>query len=311
MWKKVSAALWICFCGLFVVSISWGMLARIVCGRETADYTTRQPEYIGPDTIDIVIEHQQTGRIYVSYNDANWVNVYAADGTFLWAVATPYLRNSYCEIQEGKLIVADGEAYVYDAVTGAFLELRDEESLELTYENWDTEYTDTSMPNELYYDNHQVYRGTAEGNFQVLISCPWWHRLFDFMFAWSMAAVAALGIGVFVVINQVRERVALGYSVPIRMPWLRRRICYYRLFTGIHLLYTVLNIVFAFFGGILAIGIMPLGIHLIVSQIILSNLKRPSASAKEEALLGFWLFCLISSFVVAFLSVVVVVLIAG
>ena len=55
------------------------------------------------------------------YNDANCVNVYTETGEFLWCVSTPYLRNSYFILQDDKLIICDGDAYIYNVeTTGAY-----------------------------------------------------------------------------------------------------------------------------------------------------------------------------------------------
>ena len=100
---------------LFLCGIALGLLGRAFCTRSNDDYTSIQPESFVPDTIETVLYDEDLKQMYVCYNDANCVNVYTEKGEFLWCVATPYMRNSYFELQDDKLIICDGDAYIYDS----------------------------------------------------------------------------------------------------------------------------------------------------------------------------------------------------
>ena len=97
---------------LFMCSIALGLFGRAFCTRSNNDYKSIQPESFVPDTIETVLHDENLKQIYVCYNDANCVNVYTEDGKFLWCVATPYMRNSFFELQDNKLIIYDGDAYI-------------------------------------------------------------------------------------------------------------------------------------------------------------------------------------------------------
>lgn len=98
------------FIVLFMGGIALGLLGREFCTRSNDNYKEIQPESFVPDTIETVLRDDDLKQIYVCYNDANCVNVYTEDGDFLWCVATPYMRNSYFELQDNKLITCDGNA---------------------------------------------------------------------------------------------------------------------------------------------------------------------------------------------------------
>ena len=119
---------------LFMCSIVIGLLGHAFCTRSNDDYKSIQPESFVPDTIETVLEDENLKQIYVCYNDANCVNAYSDNGEFLWCVATPYMRNSYFELLDGKLIIYDGDAYIYDSQNGAFLGMENEETLDVNYD---------------------------------------------------------------------------------------------------------------------------------------------------------------------------------
>jgi hypothetical protein len=68
--------------------------------------------------------------------------------------------------------------------------------------------------------------------------------------------------------------------------------------------YTVLNILCAFFMDWLLVGIVPLTIHAIISNIILWNMKGALTCKKDERYaLAFWGTVEIGSYIIAFFSV--------
>ena len=145
---------------VFQASIIVALATRFICIRDTKDYDQMQPELKAPDVIATVLHKQDLGQIYVCYNDASYVNVYTEDGTFLWAVSTPYLRNVYFTIRDEKLIIYNGDAYVYDAADGSFLELSDMDTLGLSHDTQE-ERTGEFEAGAFCYDAYQVYRGAS------------------------------------------------------------------------------------------------------------------------------------------------------
>lgn len=170
MTKRTSIVFTI-FVILFMGSIVFGHLGRTYCTRSNENYEALQPESFVPDVIETVLHSEKLKQIYVCYNDANCVNVYSESGQFLWAVATPYLRNSYFTLQNDNLIIYQGDAYIYSAVDGTFRGLEDEESLNLDHDQ-EIEQTGDFQSGEFYFDSYQVYTADTEGNLQVIVSRP-------------------------------------------------------------------------------------------------------------------------------------------
>ena len=87
---------------------------------------------------------------------------------------------------------------------------------------------------------------------------------------------------------------------------------YFKTTSIVHLIYTLLNVIFAFVTSWLIVGIIPLALHMIVSSIILWNMKdRLSWNTGETHVVDFWWAAELGSFVIAFLSVIVASAIAG
>ncbi len=296
---------------LFMCSIALGLFGRAFCIRSNNDYKSIQPESFVPDTIETVLHDENLKQIYVCYNDANCVNVYTEDGNFLWCVATPYMRNSFFELQDNKLIIYDGDAYIYDSQNGSFLGLENEEKLNLTYA-WETEYDDQFAEGDFYFDSFQVYKASADGTLDVIISRPWWHHIFDYSLCLDIAFLGAIGIGISIFLEKKKEYNAVKKTVVFENRKAKIIKDYFRITTIVNSSYFVLNIICAFFTDWLIIGIIPLALHMIISSIILWNMKdRLSCKSDEMQVIDFWGTAEIGSFIIAFLSVIIASAIAG
>ena len=165
---------------------------------------------------------------------------------------------------------------------------------------------------EAYFDNFQVYTATADGTLKTIVSRPWWHHLFSYGLCLSIAFIGAMGIGICILSEKAMDYVSVKKTVVFENQKAKRIKNYFKVTTFVHLIYTVLNIGLAFFTGVLIIGIMPLGIHMIVSNWILWNKKdRLRCKEDETHVVEFWGILEIASFVMAFLSVIVASAIAG
>ncbi|MBQ8769057.1 MAG: hypothetical protein IJZ15_05390 [Oscillospiraceae bacterium] len=296
---------------LFLCGISLGLLGRAFCTRSNDDYTSIQPESLVPDTIETVLHDEDLKQLYVCYNDANCVNVYTEEGKFLWCVATPYMRNSYFELQDDKLIIYDGDAYIYDAKSGSFLGIKNEEDLNLSYD-WENEYTDQFVEGDCYFDSFQVYKAQADGTLEVIVSRPWWHHIFSFALCWSIGFVGAIGIGFSIFLEKKNDYNAVKKKVVFENHKAKIIKNYFKATTIVHAVYTALNIICAFFTDWLIIGIIPLALHMIISSVILWNMKdRLSCKSEEKQVIDFWGTTELGSFVIAFLSVIIASSIAG
>ena len=296
---------------LFLCGIALGLLGSAFCTRSNDDYTSIQPESFVPDTIETVLYDEDLKQIYICYNDANCVNVYSEEGKFLWCVATPYMRNSYFALQDDKLIICDGDAYIYDSQNGSFCGFENEENLNLDY-NWETKYDDQFTEGNFYFDSFQVYRASADGTLAVIVSRPWWHHIFDYPLCLGIALLGAIGIGASIFLEKKKDYNAVKKTVVFENRKARIIKDYFKITTIIHSTYFALNIICAFFTDWLIIGIIPLALHMIISSIILRNMKdRLSCKSEEMQVIDFWGTTEIGSFVIAFISVIIASSIAG
>ena len=309
--RRFTKILFPIFVALFMCGIAIGLLGRAFCTRSNDDYTSIQPESLVPDTIETVLHDEDLKQLYVCYNDANCVNVYTEEGKFLWCVATPYMRNSYFELQDDKLIIYDGDAYIYDSESGSFLGIEDEEDLDLNY-NWEKEYDEQLTEGNYYFDTFQVYKASADGTLDVIVRRPWWHHIFDYSLCLGIAFLGAMGIGISIFLEKKKEYDAVSKNVVFKTRKAKFIKTYFKVTTFVHAAYAAFNIFCVFLTGWLILGIVPLTIHLIVSSVVLWNMKdRLSCKSEEMQVIELWGAAEIGSYVVAFLSIFVAVAIAG
>jgi hypothetical protein len=227
-------------------SIAIGLLGRAFCTHSNDDYKSIQPESFVPDTIETVLHDKDLKQLYVCYNDANCVNVYTEEGKFLWCVATPYMRNSYFELQDDKLIICDGDAYIYDSQNGSFCGFENEENLDLDY-NWETKYDDQFTEGNFYFDSFQVYRASADGTLAVIVSRPWWHHIFDYPLCLGIALLGAIGIGASIFLEKKKDYNEVKKTVVFQNHKAKIIKNYFKATTIVHAVYTTLNIICSFF----------------------------------------------------------------
>lgn len=309
--KKLYNAVYIISDILFAGGIILGLVGRVICTRDNKDYGELQPELFLPDVIETVLHDEELKQLYVCYNDANYVNVYSESGEFLWAVATPYIRNTYFELQDDKLMIYGDGAYVYSSANGDFLGLAAEENLDLSY-NWQKEHADDLQNGEFCFDSHQVYKADSDGSLHTVIARPWWYRVFDFGTCLIVAAFGAVGFGLthFYTAKKSYDSVKKKTVFKNRKAKIIKN--YFIVISIIQLLYAVIDIVGGFFGGIFCIGIFPIAIYFIISNIVTLNiLDRISVSREEMQVLKYWETVEIITFVTAFLSVILAAGIAG
>ena len=308
-----------CICiALFMLSIATLLMSTFFYQRDVENYEVLQPELFSHEPIATVMTKSSLQQIYVCYNDASYVNVYNTSGEFLWAVATPYLRNSYFDISDEHLFIYDSEyAYIYNVENGAFVSktLVDETKFEFDYDFGYSPADDLS-PGDIYFSPYEVYRVEEDGSSTTIVSRPLWYWFFSPTFLGLIAFGAAIGIGVsiFTEITKEYRLVQRAYSqngekVTVGNPRARFIQKYFKVTSIVHLGYAVLDILFGIFlDGILCIGIMPLGIHMIASNIVFVNmLERIHLTDEENKIMNYAKAVLIGSFILAFFSVIIAV----
>ena len=296
---------------VFHAAVVVALLTRVFCIRDTKDYDQLQPELKAPDVIATVLHKPELGQIYVCYNDASYVNVYTEDGTFLWAVSTPYLRNVYFAIWDEKLIIYNGDAYVYDAADGSFLELSDIDTLGLNHDT-EGEITGEFEAGTFYYDTYQIYRGTANGDVETIISRPWWYMLTNFVACWCIAFTCAMGFLALRFFDKVSAWWSVRKQVRFESKTARVVLAYLRTTSVSQLLFAVGVNIAAIYHLDFSLGLMVVGIHFIVSNWVIWNiLDHIDADKDQQKVLRFWKAFEFATFIAAFFSVVVAGMILG
>lgn len=297
---------------LFILGISIGLICVTFFNTKSYEnYTEIQPESFVPDEIETVLYDEDLKQIYVCYNDANCVNVYTENGEFLWCVGTPYLRNTDFELQDGKLIICDGNAYVYDSSNGEFIGLENEENLNLSYE-WNEDCTFELHNGKIIWDFYDVYRVDTQGNWETIISRQWWHYLCNFGLWWCVAFTGAAGIGLSVFLKSRSDYKSIKKKVTFKNQKAEKITKYFKITSFVQIAYTVLNIICIAFDGILCVGLIPLALHFIISNIVLWNMSdKLKISNDEEKVLNYNKILNLATFVIAFISVAIVSSLVG
>ncbi len=301
----------------FVLGIVTVLIGSVICVRDNRNYPVLQPELFAPDVISTVLYSENLQQLYVCYNDASYVNVYSINGNFLWAVSTPYLRNAYFELSADQLIIYNGDsAYFYSSSNGSFVKKEDADKYDLSYD-WEQEYTSQFEAGTIVFDTYQVYKCEEDGSLTTIVSRPWWYWIFNPGVCLCFSFIGAIGIGIMIFLDSRRDyhnaKNDLKEKKDSKPLVLNRKakiiLNYFRVATIIHLLYAVLDVLGGIWlDGVLCIGLLPLGIHFIISNIVLWNLLDDmKMSDRESKIIDYWKKCEIGSFIIAFLSVIVAV----
>lgn len=305
--KKNSSVLFVIFLCLFMGGIALHVFGREMCTRDTEDYMEPQPELFAPEEIAAVLYDAELRQLYVCYDNASYVNVYDESGKFLWAVSTPYLRNSHFALQDGRLFIYNSwDAYVYDSHSGVFIDCIDSEELLFESEG------ETGSTDKFYFDAYQVYRSYPDGSTETVITRPLWFLCFNSAICVTIILLGAAGICVTVFLYLKKEYDRAKDKVKFNERKAEVSFKYFRITTIVHLVYTVLDIASGFFGAFLCIGMVPLVIHYIIKNAILWNmLDSMHLTDDEKAVLDFWKVADCFSLIVAFFSMFVAISISG
>ena len=304
----------IVFTAVFVINIVIFLIGRFLCVRDTANYTSLQPEFFAPEEICTVLYDADCEQLYVCYNDASYVNVYSEEGDFLWAVSTPYLRNAYFELSKNRLIVYNSyDAYVYDSESGAFIEKTNSENLELEYD-WENEYTDDFENGEFYFDTYRVYK-SEEGTLRTIVSRPLWYWIFSSDVCFFISFCSAAGLGILLFLEQSKKYRKIKEQQKSALQKNRTAISvlkYFQITSTLHIIYAALNVILAICEiYVLIPAIIILVIHLFISNIVIANITiRAKFAENDKKITDYWAICALASFIIAFFSVVAAILIA-
>lgn len=158
----------LCFLGIMQMLITANLITD-----NNQNYEKKQNEIKTFNTISYVIPDSENRLLYVCYNEATCVNVYDYEGNFQWAVSVPSNPKTndviIFYIEEGKLTIKTTfYDYVYDSVTGQFIEKNDAKNYTIP----ETEYIDGFFSQEQDYDNNVRSQGFGYDGFDVFKTAP-------------------------------------------------------------------------------------------------------------------------------------------
>lgn len=287
---------WLSF--MFVLGCMTGLLGRFLSRGDNRDYQALRPELRAPDIIDTVLYDAQLGQLYVCYDDANQVDVYSENGSFLWAVATPYIRNTDFILREGKLILyGSSDAYVYRAVDGGFVEFRETVDLELPRSQTD------QCPDAFGFSSYKVWRVVENGEKQLLVTRPWWHRIFDFMLNWYISMASAAGMGILSLVDKARAWKNIRDDLQFSTKRARRLHNYYRYGKWVLLTLLALEFLLAILGVCPIFILFPAsGCFIILGFVVDGILGRTSFAEEERKAVMFRRGCYVASYILLFVA---------
>ena len=283
---------------VFSLACVVSMLGRQLSRGDNRDYQVLRPELGAPDIIDTVLYEPTLKQLYVCYDDANQVDVYSENGGFLWAVATPYIRNTDFILREGNLILyGNGDAYIYRSADGVFVEYRPTDELELPRSQMD------QCPEGIKFSSYRVWRVLENGEEQVLVSRPWWHRIFDFMVNWCICMACGAGMGILALLEKARAWKNVKDDLSFSTKRARRLHSYYRCGAWTLLVVTALEFLLAVLGVCPIFVLFPVTGCFIISGIIVDSiLDRTSLSEEERSAVMFWRACHVGAAILLIVS---------
>lgn len=201
------------------LSIILSVLALLLLGKqmltslmtEEGNYSILHEESFTKQTISQAFLTDDI--LYVCYDDPPIVNAYTSDGTFLWCVQTPSLRNAQFEVVDGQLVIYnyhDSPAYLYDAHSGVFQDCVMANTLELSYDFGDEPGDlDSLTVGQLSWDSFNVYRMTDQG-VATIVSRPKSYYLSHPTLTWAILFFGGMIIFFVRAFREVREKEEQG-----------------------------------------------------------------------------------------------------
>lgn len=326
---------------IFMASFFVGVLYSTLCAKSYQHnneyYDIIQNEIDTFCVIDTLKTDTENKLLYICYDDASCVNVYNFNGEFLWSVSVPCDENSrgvtYFYIDNGRLIIdRDEDIYVYNALTGEFIEKTYIEKLGIddwrdTYDQYHADDLKKSTEVGFVFDFYNVYKIDDNGNLtERIIEKPDWYILTNDIWGVLIASVGAIGLFVIIVLGTFKK---LG-KIPADNKKIGKNSKNIAIFLKVLfillLLYSVLSIVITVFShsflsvgvlpssmisvislivyDVISTGIFPLALIFIISLIVYDLISK-KFNETEKRLCGIWRNCCIVAFALNIASVIV------
>lgn len=313
--KQIKTLTIICFVMFFA-----GILYSVICGRSYIHnneyYDLKLPEINTFCPIDTVKTDTENEIMLVCYDDATCVNAYNFDGSFLWAISIPrqeYSRGvTYFYIDNDKLIIErDSDVYIYNAVSGDFIEKTYIEKLGI--ESWRDTYDiyhadDLKKMNDALFDFdwYNVYATDENGNpTDYIVKKPDWYILTNDNWGFGIALIGAIGIFLISVFGALKglkkipvDERKIGKTARVVSIYLKILFSFLIAFSIVDMFLALLSITN------IAIAIFPIAFVFMLSLIVVDILIK-RFNDDEKRLCGIWRNYCVLTFFITILCVII------
>lgn len=313
--KRIKIITIICFVMFFT-----GILYSGICGKSyfhnNEYYDLKLPEINTYCPIDTVKTDAENEIMLVCYDEATCVNAYNFEGNFLWAISIPrqeYSRGvTYFYLDDDKLIIErDTDVYIYDAVSGDFIEKTYIEKLGIqswrdTYEIYHTD--DLKKLNDVLFDFdwYNIYKIDDNGNpTDYVLQKPDWYILTNDNWGFGITLIGAIGIFLISVFGALKglkkipvDERKIGKTARIVSVYLKILFSFLIAFSIVDIFLALLSI------ANIAIAIFPVAFVFMLSLIIVDILIK-RFNDDEKRLCGIWRNYCVFTFFITILSVII------
>ena len=313
--KRIKIITIICFVMFFT-----GILYSGICGKSyfhnNEYYDLKLPEINTYCPIDTVKTDAENEIMLVCYDEATCVNAYNFEGNFLWAISIPrqeYSRGvTYFYLDDDKLIIErDTDVYIYDAVSGDFIEKTYIEKLGIqswrdTYEIYHTD--DLKKLNDVLFDFdwYNIYKIDDNGNpTDYVLQKPDWYILTNDNWGFGITLIGAIGIFLISVFGALKglkkipvDERKIGKTARILSVYLKILFSFLIAFSIVDIFLALLSI------ANIAIAIFPVAFVFMLSLIIVDILIK-RFNDDEKRLCGIWRNYCVFTFFITILSVII------
>ena len=297
-----------------------GILYSGICGKSyfhnNEYYDLKLPEINTYCPIDTVKTDAENEIMLVCYDEATCVNAYNFEGNFLWAISIPrqeYSRGvTYFYLDDDKLIIErDTDVYIYDAVSGDFIEKTYIEKLGIqswrdTYEIYHTD--DLKKLNDVLFDFdwYNIYKIDDNGNpTDYVLQKPDWYILTNDNWGFGITLIGAIGIFLISVFGALKglkkipvDERKIGKTARIVSVYLKILFSFLIAFSIVDIFLALLSI------ANIAIAIFPVAFVFMLSLIIVDILIK-RFNDDEKRLCGIWRNYCVFTFFITILSVII------
>lgn len=327
--KRRTVSAWICrvlhtlFMGLALLAAGLFVLRLLLVdplARGIGYKTPKTRELLPPEPIDAVMERE--GQIYVLYGGTAVVDVYDSAGQFLWAVSVPYHdhnEDAKMKVEGGSLFLYQvrHQVYEYRCTDGRFLGSFDQEAEAERFPGGGYQTRPVqdgeATAGTLYFKHLQVLRGDTSGGFVPVISHSRWWELLYFHNIWLLGFSS--GVALFLLehirlpklaLKQARQERGAEAKIRPKSQGTKIFLKHARITVAVDLAYLAVNLtaVLGFHSASLSIGIIPVALWFIGSNIVVGNrVEKQHLWGTDALLVQKWRGYLWASFIAAFVSV--------